>query len=98
MNKNSNQRRIGFVAIIVYDRTGAHQKINEILHKFSSIIVGRLGLPYRERNLSIISLIVDGNTDEIGAMTGQIGQIPNVTIKTGFAKVLDKAPDQDEIQ
>jgi len=84
----SNQRRIGFVGIIVYNREEAHSPLNEILHRFSSIIIGRLGLPYRERNLSIISLIVDGNTDEIGALTGQIGQLPEVTIKTGFAKML----------
>jgi len=84
----TKERRIGFVGIIVYNREDAYQQLNEILHEFSSIIIGRLGLPYRERNLSIISLIVDGNTDEIGAMTGKIGQLPGVTIKTGFAKFL----------
>ena len=86
MTDQNKERRIGFVGIIVYDRKNAYQKLNEILHEFSSIIIGRLGLPYRERNLSIISLIIDGNTDEIGAMTGKIGQLPGVTIKTGFAK------------
>lgn len=90
MNNSTQKRRIGFIAILVYDRETAHQKINEILHQFSPIIVGRLGLPYRERNFSIISLIVDGNTDEIGALTGQIGQLPNVTIKSGFAKLKDE--------
>lgn len=92
MSKNTTERRIGVVGIIVYDRDTAHQKLNDILHKFSSIIIGRMGLPYRDRNLSIISLIVDGSTDEIGAMTGQVGQLPDVTIKTGFAKLLD--PDK----
>lgn len=86
MTDQNKERRIGFVGIIVYDREHAYQKLNDILHEFSSIIIGRLGLPYRERNLSIISLIVDGNTDEIGAMTGKIGQLSGVTIKTGFAK------------
>ena len=88
MTDQNRQRRLGFVGIIVYEREHAYQKLNEILHDFSSIIIGRLGLPYRERNLSIISLIVDGNTDEIGAMTGKIGQLSGVTIKTGFAKFL----------
>lgn len=87
MTDQTKKRRIGFIGIIVYDRENAYQKLNEILHEFSSIIIGRLGLPYRERNLSIISLIVDGNTDEIGAMTGKIGQLPGVTIKTEFAKL-----------
>jgi len=86
MVDQTKQRRIGFVGIIVYDPQNAYLKLNEILHEFSSIIVGRLGLPYKERNLSIISLIIDGNNDEIGAMTGRIGQLPNVTIKTGLAK------------
>lgn len=94
MDLSNQQRRIGFIAIIVYDRDGAHQKINDILHKFSSIIVGRMGLPYREKNLSIISLIVDGNTDQIGALTGQIGQLSNATIKTGFAKLLHPAESE----
>jgi putative iron-only hydrogenase system regulator len=87
MTDQTREQRIGFVGIIVYNREDAYQKLNEILHEFSSIIIGRLGLPYRERNLSIISLIVDGNNDEIGAMTGKIGQLPGVTIKTGFAKL-----------
>jgi len=84
---NSENRRLGVVAIIVNNRDRAHHQLNQILHDFSSIIVGRLGLPYRERNLSIISLIVDGNTDKIGAMTGQIGQLADVTVKTAFAKL-----------
>ena len=87
MNPQTTHQRIGFVGIIVYNRENAVQNLNDILHKFSSIIVGRLGLPYRERNLSIISLIVEGTTDEIGALTGQLGQLPDVTIKTGFAKL-----------
>jgi len=90
MKPQNQERRIGVVAIIVYDRDCTHQKINEILHNFGHIIIGRMGVPYRERNLSVISLIVDGTTDDIGAMTGQIGQIPNVTIKTGFAKLLQE--------
>ncbi|MBN1154785.1 iron-only hydrogenase system regulator [candidate division KSB1 bacterium] len=90
MTDQTNQRRIGFVGIIVYEPEDAYVKLNAILHEYSSIIVGRLGLPYRERNLSIISLIIDGNNDEIGAMTGRIGQIPHVTIKTGLAKVIQE--------
>ena len=85
MSTQSNPR-LGVVAIIVNDQSHAVQSINEILHHYSSIIIGRMGLPYRERNLSIISLIVEGNTDEIGAMTGKIGQVSDVTVKTAFAK------------
>ncbi len=79
-------RRIGVVAIIVHDPENAFDALNKILHDYSDIIIGRLGLPYRERNLSIISLIVDGNTDDVGAMTGRIGQLTGVTVKSAFAK------------
>ena len=79
-------RRIGVVAVIVHDPDKAFDDLNKILHDFSHIIIGRLGLPYRERNLSIISLIVDGSTDDVGAMTGRIGQLTGVTVKSAFAK------------
>lgn len=86
MVNQSTHRRIGVVAIIIYKPDAVYHKLNDILHEYSSIIIGRLGLPYRERNLSIISLIVDGNTDEIGAMTGKIGQLPHVSVKSSYAK------------
>ena len=83
-----NHLRIGVVAIIIYDPNNAYKAINDILHNYSSLIIGRLGLPYRERNLAIISIIVEGTTDEIGALTGKIGQISGTTVKTAFAKDL----------
>ena len=90
MEKQDINRRVGVVAIIVYNPEKAYNHINTILHEYSSIIIGRVGIPYRERSLSIISLIVDGNTDEIGAMTGKIGQLSDVTVKTAFAKLLNE--------
>jgi putative iron-only hydrogenase system regulator len=50
------------------------------------MIIGRMGLPYRERNVSVISLIVDGTTDELGALTGKLGNLPKVTVKSALAK------------
>ena len=85
----SDSRRIGVIAIIVHDPNCAFDALNKILHDYAHIIIGRLGLPYRERNLSIISLIVDGSTDQVGALTGRIGQLPEVTVKSAFAKNLD---------
>lgn len=85
-----SDRRLGVVAIIIYNPDSTFQRLNEIFHDFGHIIVSRQGLPYRERSLSIISLIVDGNTDEIGSFTGKIGQLPDVSVKTAFAKTLTK--------
>ena len=84
--KPGDDHRIGVVSVIVYDPDKAYQKLNNILHEHGSIILGRMGMPYRERNLSIIALIVDGSTDEIGAMTGKIGQLESVSVKSSFAK------------
>lgn len=84
--QSSENRRIGVVAVIVHEPEKAYDALNKILHDYSDIIIGRLGLPYRERNLSIISLIVDGSTDDVGAMTGRIGQLAGVTVKSAFAK------------
>lgn len=82
----TDNRRIGVIAIIINDPDCAFDALNKILHDYSHIIIGRLGLPYRERRLSIISLIVDGSTDQVGAMTGRLGQLPKVTVKSAFAK------------
>ena len=86
METSNTDRRIGFVGIIVNQPDQSYHELNDILHQYASLIVSRQGIPYRERHLSIISLIVDGNTDQIGALTGKIGQLPGVTVKSGFAK------------
>ena len=79
-------RSVGVVAIIVKER-GVAQEVNTILTQYGSIILGRLGLPYRERDLNIITLIVDASTDQIGALTGKLGRIENVTVKSTLAKL-----------
>jgi len=86
MNSSTEERRIGIVSIIVYEPNLIYRKLNEVLHEYGAMIVGRLGVPYRERELSIIALIVDGTTDEIGALTGKLGQLQSVSVKTSFAK------------
>lgn len=78
------ERRIGVIGIVVENREHSAARINQILSEFGAVIVGRMGIPYREKNLSVISLIVDGSTDEIGAMTGKIGNIQGVQVKTAL--------------
>ena len=60
-------RRIGIIGVIVENRENSSRRINSVLSEYSEIVVGRMGIPYRERDLSVISLIIDGSTDEIGA-------------------------------
>ncbi len=75
--------RIGIVGILVTCSESAHG-INEILSEYREIVVGRIGVPYRERGLSVISLIIDGSTDQIGAMTGKLGRLKGVNVKTAL--------------
>ncbi|MCL6598727.1 MAG: iron-only hydrogenase system regulator [Alicyclobacillus macrosporangiidus] len=77
-------RRIGVIGIVVADRENTARRINGILSEHGDIIVGMMGIPYRERNISIISLIIDGSTDEIGALTGKIGSLKGVRVKTAL--------------
>lgn len=79
------EKRIGAVAVVVEDLSSA-AAVNEILHRFSDIIVGRMGVPYRERGISVISVLVDGSNDSISAMTGKLGRVPSVSVKTALAK------------
>ena len=80
----SLNRRIGVVGIVIEDRNKAPE-INNILSLFSEIIIGRMGIPHRERGLSVISLIVEGTNDEIGAMTGKLGNIKGVQVKSALS-------------
>ncbi|HBM76342.1 MAG TPA: CopG family transcriptional regulator, partial [Clostridiaceae bacterium] len=58
---------------------------NRYLSEYANIIVGRMGIPYRERNICVISIVVDGTTDEISALTGKLGSIKGVNVKTAFS-------------
>lgn len=80
------EKRIAVISIIVEDLSSS-AFVNDLLHKFASIIVGRMGIPIRERSISIISLVVDGEMDKISDLSGKLGRISNVTVKTSYAKV-----------
>lgn len=79
------ESRIGSIAIVVDSREITPQ-LNAILSEYASVIIGRMGVPYREKNLSIMSLIVDGDTDSIGALTGKLGNLPGVRVKTALTR------------
>ncbi len=78
------EKRIGVIAIVVEDREKVGDKLNFYLSQFGEIIIGRMGVPYKERNISVISLIVDGTTDEVGALTGKLGNLKGVKVRTAF--------------
>ena len=79
------QKRLGVVGVVV-EETSAANEINAILHDFAGIIIGRMGIPHRERGVSVLSVIVDGSTDEISALTGRLGRVPNTLVKTALTR------------
>lgn len=78
-------KRIGVVGIVIEEFESAN-KVNETLHELAEIIVGRMGIPRKERGIFIISLIVEGTTDQIGALTGKLGKIRGVNVKSALTK------------
>ena len=84
MTENS-ERRLAVMSIIVEDRSAA-EKINLLLSEYGEYIVGRLGIPYREKGVSVISVVLDASAEAINALTGNIGRIAGVTAKTLFSK------------
>ena len=79
------EKRIGAIIILVQDKENIH-RLNDILTHHASIIIGRQGIPIRERGVNVISLVVEGTNDEISTLSGQLGRIEGVTSKAVMAK------------
>lgn len=76
--------RVAVVGIIVEDKESV-EELNGILHEFGDIIIGRMGIPYRERGISIISIAVDAPQDVISRLSGRIGNLPGVSAKVAYS-------------
>ena len=79
------EKRIGIIGIVM-DDLEASEKVNAILHDNAHIFLGRMGVPCREKGVSVITLIVDGTNDEISALTGKLGRIKDVSVKSMITK------------
>ena len=77
--------RITLLGIIVED-IEATDEINKLLHENRQYIVGRMGLPYRQRNLAIISVVLDSPQDVTSALSGKLGMLPGVSVKAVYSK------------
>jgi putative iron-only hydrogenase system regulator len=80
------QKRLGFVGIIIENREANASAVNELLGDFGDIIVARMGVPYEKRACSAITLIVDASTDELGVLTGKLGALSGVSVKSMLSK------------
>ena len=77
--------RIALLGIIVEDLSSS-ERINELLHEYRQYIVGRMGIPYRQQELAIISVVLDAPPDVISTLSGRIGQLPKVSVKAVYTK------------
>ena len=81
------QTRVAVMSIIV-ENPDSVESLNSLLHTFSGYVIGRMGIPYREKNISIISVAVDAPQNEIAALSGKIGKLNGVSIKTAYSGVV----------
>lgn len=78
-------RRIGFVGIILENREGV-EAVNRVLSEHAEIILARVGLPRQDKGISVITLVVETTTDELGSLSGRLGKIAGVSVKSALAK------------
>ena len=86
MEEKSMETRIAQIGIIV-EEGGSIEEMNQLLHENAKYIIGRMGIPYREKGISIISIIIDAPNDIISALSGKLGMLENISSKTLYAKV-----------
>ena len=72
---------------IIVESPESVETLNSLLHEYGQYIIGRMGLPYREKNINIISIAIDAPQDMISALSGKIGKLPGVSVKTAFSSV-----------
>jgi putative iron-only hydrogenase system regulator len=88
------ETRVAIIGIIIEDKNSVEQ-INSVLHDNNEYIIGRMGIPYRERNISVMSIVIDAPQDVINTMSGRIGKIPGVSAKTAYSNVITKAVNNE---
>lgn len=80
------ETRVAVISIIIEDIEAVEQ-LNSILHAYGQYIIGRMGIPYREKNINIIAIALDAPMDKINTLTGSLGRISGITAKANYSKV-----------
>lgn len=83
------ETRVALIGIII-ENSEAVDSVNSILHNYAPYILGRMGIPYREKNINIISIAIDAPQDIISQISGKIGRLPGVSAKTAYSGVITK--------
>jgi putative iron-only hydrogenase system regulator len=79
-------KRIAIIAAVLEDPQATQQSFNELVAEYKDIIRGRMGIPFEKEKVSVVSLVVVGTNDEINALTGKLGKLNDVYVKTAFSK------------
>lgn len=77
-------KRIGVVGIIIDNPQQNSDNVNRIISSYSQLVIGRMGIPKPEEQVGMIALIIEGSTDQVGALTGKLGNLPGVTVKSAL--------------
>ncbi len=80
------ETRVALIGIIV-ENVDSTPQLNQLLHEYGSYIIGRMGIPYRERKVNIISVAIDAPQDVINALSGKIGRLDGITAKTAYSNI-----------
>lgn len=87
------ETRVAIIGIIVENEDSV-EELNTILHLYGKYIIGRMGIPYREKKINIISVAVDAPQDIISAISGKIGKLPGISAKTAYSNVISRQSDE----
>ena len=81
------ETRVAVMGIIV-ENPDSVERLNSLLHDYSAYIIGRMGIPYREKGISIVSIAIDAPQDTIAALSGKIGKLDGISVKTAYSNVI----------
>ncbi|WBF69320.1 iron-only hydrogenase system regulator [Desulfovibrio subterraneus] len=77
-------KRMGVVSVIVGNRKQDAGMVNDIISRHGELVIARMGVPCRDRGVSVIALIIEATTNEVGSLTGQLGSLPSVRVKSSL--------------
>ena len=86
------ETRVALIGIIV-EKEDAAEELNSLLHSYGKYIIGRMGIPYRHKSINIISVAIDAPQDVISSVTGKIGKIDGISVKTAYSNIITKTEE-----
>lgn len=87
--------RVAIMGIIVENMESVKQ-LNALLHEYGSCIIGRMGIPYREKKINVMSIALDAPQDQIASLSGKVGRLPGISVKTLYSNVITHESETDD--